>query len=97
MISTPLTGGRRLFQSFKFNFGRQFQKQNLSTNSTVISVEKKRLEAEIKSAEESTAAPSFLPPADFQYNYEPMSIFEEAIGKHSVFIFKSNNITLYSR
>ena len=74
---TPLVG-RRLFQSLKFNF--RAQSRNFS-NSNVISVEKKRLEA-AENGNKEDVAPTFLPPADFQYNYEPMSIFEESIGNN---------------
>lgn len=83
---TPLAGGRRLFPNLKFNFRNQFNR-NFNNNSNIISVEKKRKEFELKSNDNSNInssesdAPSFLPPADFQYNYEPMSIFEETIGK----------------
>ena len=55
--------------------------------SKIVSVEAKRSEKIIlndgKSAVSADEPPTFLPSSNFLYDYKPMAIFEEKIGKPS--------------
>lgn len=68
---------------FNFNESRNFLRY-FSNDSKIISVENRRKLVEKGKREEEEAAaakaPSYLPPADFAYNYKPMTVLEESIG-----------------
>lgn len=72
-----------MFLGLRRNFPHNLRgfKANFSSNlSKIVNVEEKR--NLIKPEERDKVDESFLPPADFPYSYEPMSIFEEKLGTY---------------
>ena len=72
---TPLLFRKHFNKSKLTQFPFKFR----SFSSEIVSVEEKR-----QISSKDTEAPTFFPTSDFPYDYKPMSIFEEEMGKTTV-------------
>lgn len=71
---TPLQLFPRRLPKKNFGLFRSFFPRHFSAENKIISVEERRAKIE------SNEAPTIFPSNDFNYDYQPMSIFEEKLG-----------------